>query len=123
MKKKYIIVIFLLGISFFSFAQKEKEKKPKKEKPLPENIETFPKTYLIRPRFVFPQVWIDVSNRLRGKGDQFRYKPAMPGVVGLSLKIKKVYISAALQLPADETLKKKYGATKPGEPQRPSAVR
>jgi Domain of unknown function (DUF4421) len=114
MKKKYIIAIFLLGIGFFSFAQKEKEKKSKtkKEKPLPENIETFPKNFLIRPRFVFPQVWIDVSNRLRSKGDQFRYKPAMPGVVGLSLKIKKVYISAALQLPADQTLKQKYGATK-----------
>lgn len=91
-------------------AKKEKKKKEKQE--VPENIEVFPKTFLIRPRFVYPIVSVNVSNRLFGKGDRFSYMPAMPGVVGLSLKIKKVYISAAVQLPASEKLKQKYGTTK-----------
>lgn len=92
--------------------KKKKEKKVKKEKPIPENIEVFPKNFLVRPRFVYPLVSLNVNSRLLGKGDKFRYKPAMPGVVGLSLKIKKVYISAAVQLPASKSLKEKYGTTK-----------
>lgn len=92
--------------------QPKKEKKTKKEKPVPENIEVFPKNFLIRPRFVYPLVSVNVNSRLLGKGDKFLYKPAMPGVVGLSLKIKKVYISAAIQLPASDHLKNQYGTTK-----------
>jgi hypothetical protein len=118
----YIIFISILLVSSDVLAQKRapkekpvKQQKQKKEKPkqeIPENIEVFPKTFLVRPRFVYPEVSINVSNRLFGKGERFRYKPAMPGVVGLSLKIKKVYISFAIQLPASEQLKRKYGNTK-----------
>jgi hypothetical protein len=116
------IIFLLMVMSLTTVAQKEKkEKKPKqkrekkdkkKEKTLPENIEVFPKNFLVRPRFVYPEVSVNVTNRLLGKGEKFKYKPAMPGVVGLSLKIKKVYISAAIQLPASEQLKKQYGDTK-----------
>jgi hypothetical protein len=117
---KYFIIGFILLLNVSASAQKQnpkeksikKEKKKKKEREVPENIEVFPKNFLIRPRFVYPQVSINVSNRLFGKGEKFQYKPAMPGVVGLSLKIKKVYISAAIQLPANEALKKQYGETK-----------
>ncbi len=93
-------------------AKKEKKKKEKSKEKIPENIEVFPKNFLVRPRFVYPIVSINVSNRLFGKGEKFSYMPAMPGVVGLSLKIKKVYVSAAIQLPPSEALKKKYGITK-----------
>ncbi len=124
MKTKTIIACLLLHLCFHSFAQitpkteepskekKKREKKEKKEKPIPENIEIFPKTFSIRPRYVYPQVFLNVNSRLLGKGDKFRYKPAMPGVVGLSLKIKKVYISFAIQLPPNNALKEKYGTTK-----------
>lgn len=93
-------------------SKKEKPKKEKKQKPPPENIEVFPKNFLCRPRFVFPIVSVNVSSRLLGRGEKFTYLPAMPGVAGLSLKIKKVYISAAVQLPASQTLKDKYGSSK-----------
>lgn len=119
---KHFIVLSVLLISIPAFAQqqeskgksekREKKKKEKKEKPIPENIEVFPKNFLIRPRFVYPGISVNVTNRLFGQGQKFKYEPAMPGVVGLSLKIKKVYISAAIQLPASETLKKQYGTTK-----------
>lgn len=92
--------------------EQKKERKEKEKNKLPENIEAFPKNFLIRPRLVYPEVTLNVSNRMFGKGQNFRYKPAMPGVVGLSLKIKKVYISGAVQLPASEKLKKDYGETK-----------
>jgi len=92
--------------------EQKKERRKKEKDELPENIEAFPKNFLIRPRFVYPIVSVNVSNRLFGKGEKFSYMPAMPGVVGLSLKIKKVYISAALQLPASDALKQKYGVTK-----------
>ncbi|MES2761140.1 MAG: DUF4421 family protein [Bacteroidota bacterium] len=123
MTVKHLITLFFVLISITGFAQekkgkkekpakKEKVKKEKKAKEIPENIEVFPKNFLIRPRFVYPEVSVNVSNRMFGKGEKFKYKPAMPGVVGLSLKIKKVYISAAIQLPASEQLKKTYGDTK-----------
>jgi len=119
LRLKQFIIVFVLLIHSTCFSQEQKgkeqpskkEKKEKKVKELPENIEAFPKNFLIRPRFVYPIVSINVSNRMFGKGDKFTYMPAMPGVVGLSLKIKKVYISAAMQLPAGEALKKKYGET------------
>lgn len=118
MPLKQTIFVLLMLTGFFSYSQKKsktkevKAPKEKKEKPLPENIETFPKNFLIRPRFVYPIVSVNVSSRLLGKGDKFTYLPAMPGVVGLALKIKKVYISAAIQLPASEGLKQKYGSSK-----------
>lgn len=88
------------------------KKKEGAEKPVPENIEVFPKNFLIRPRFVYPMLSLNVNSRLLGKGDRFSYKPAIPGVVGLSVKVKKVYVSAAVQLPASERLKQQYGTTK-----------
>lgn len=112
MKFKFILLFFILIFSFQSFAQKSKKTKEKKVKEVPENIEVFPKNFLIRPRFVLPSVWIDVSSRLLGKGEKFRYKPSIPGVVGLSLKIKKVYISFAIKLPASDKNIEKYGNTK-----------
>jgi hypothetical protein len=118
-KLNHIIVVLALLLSISSIAQKQdikdkahkKEKKKQKGRDIPENIEVFPKNFLVRPRFVYPEVAVNVTNRLFGKGEKFIYKPAMPGVVGISLKIKKIYISAAIQLPASEQLKKQYGET------------
>lgn len=119
MSPRLLIVTFLLLSGLASYGQKKnrkedpvKKEKKKKEKTPPENIEVFPKNFLIRPRFVYPQVSINVTNRLSGAGEKFIYLPAQPGVVGLSVKIKKVYISAAIQLPASEALKKNYGIPK-----------
>lgn len=120
MKLKACILCLLLCCGMQLWAQStparqerpKKEKKVKKEKPIPENIDVFPKNFLIRPRFVYPLVSVNVNSRLLGKGDKFRYKPAMPGVVGLSVKVKKVYVSAAIQLPASDHLKNTYGKTK-----------
>lgn len=110
---KYWTLLFAVFLSLSVFSQKEKKIKEKKQKTvLPENIEIFPKNFLVRPRFVYPFIAMNVSNRLFGKGEKFTYMPAMPGVVGLSLKIKKVYVSAAIQLPPGEPLKRKYGVTK-----------
>jgi len=108
--KHFIFAIFILS-AFTVFAQKPKKEKKKKEKTLPENIEAFPKNFLIRPRYVYPQVWVDVSTRLRGKGDHFTYKAAMPGLVGMTLKIKKVIVSAAVKIPTNTAFKDKYGNT------------
>lgn len=106
------LILFLVFISALSgFAQKPKKEKKKKERVVPENIETFPRNFMIRPRYVYPQVWIDVSSRLRGRGDHFRYKAAMPGLVGLTLKIKKVTISGAVKIPSNTVFKDKYGNT------------
>lgn len=112
LKPKHLITSLLLILSLFSFAQKQTAESEKKTRVPSENIETFKRTFLIRPRFVYPLIWIDISSRLSGKGEKFIYKPTMPGVVGLSLKIKKVYVSAAVQLPPNKMLEKKYGKTK-----------
>lgn len=112
MRISQLIFIFVLLLSFQSFGQKEKKEKKKKEKEIPENIEVFPKNFLVRPRFVYPTILMDVNSRLLGKGEKFRYKPSIPGVVGLSLKIKKVYISFAIKLPASEKSIQKFGNTK-----------
>jgi hypothetical protein len=93
---------------------KNKRGKKRKKKELPENIEAFPKNFLIRPRFVYPEVSLNVSNRMFGKGEKFKYKPSIADVVGLSLKIKKVYISAAIQLQANDRLKKIMAKQKTG---------
>lgn len=116
--KLYVICLLcLMSARAFSQAEPAKEKpvkkeKKKKEKKLPENIEVFPKNYLIRPRFVYPAVNLNVSNRMFGKGENFNYKPAVLGVVGLSVKIKKVYVSAAVQLPPTDQIKHDFGNTK-----------
>lgn len=118
MRFRTTIFVLLMFYGLYLQAQeqsppkKEKKAKEKKEKPLPENIESFPKNFLFRPRFVYPIVSVNVSSRLLGKGEKFTYQPAMPGVSGIALKIKKVYISAAIQLPASENLKKTYGSSK-----------
>lgn len=119
MSPRLLIITLLLLVGLASYGQKKnkkdedvKKEKKKKEKTPPENIEVFPKNFLIRPRFVYPQVSINVTNRLSGKGEKFIYLPAQPGVIGLSVKIKKVYISAAIQLPASDALKKNYGTPK-----------
>lgn len=111
MSKRHLLLACLIAISTCVFSQENDTlaKKKKKEKTLPENIESFPKNFLVRPRFVYPLLSINVTSRLFGNGQKLIYLPAMPGVVGLSLKIKKVYISAAIQLPARETFKNKYG--------------
>ena len=96
----------------YAYAQNPKKEKPKKEKTLPENIEKFPHDYLIKVRVSSPQLWIDVNSRLLGKGDKFRYKPAVPVILGLAFKLKKVYVSAGFKLPSSETVKKKYVDTK-----------
>jgi hypothetical protein len=117
---KHLIIGLLLLVNISLFAQKQhpkdksdkKETKKKKEKEIPENIEEFPKNYFIRPRFVYPEISVNISNRLFGKGEKFKYKPAVPGLIGLSVKIKKVYVTVAIQLPPSEALKKQYGVTK-----------
>jgi len=109
---KYIITLLLVILSLNSFAQKQTIESEKKPRVPSENIEIFKRPYLIRPRFVYPLIWIDISSRLSGKGEKFIYKPTMPGVVGLSFKIKKVYVSAAVQLPPNKMLEKKFGKTK-----------
>jgi hypothetical protein len=120
MPLKPIIILLALLISFQGISQKKSEKikkvqpeKKKEEVQVPENIETFSKNFLIRGKFIYPTVSINVSDRSRfRKGKKFMYLPAMPGVVGFALKIKKVYVSAAVQLPASEALKRKYGTSK-----------
>ena len=116
---KHFILLFVFLVSFQVFAQKKenqkhksKEKKEKKEKLPPENIEFFPKKVMFKLKFIYPTVSINVSNRRSFGGDKFIYLPAMPGVIGFAFKIKKVYVSAAIQLPATDALKKKYGESK-----------
>lgn len=119
---KHLLIGLILLVNVSAFAQKqdpkdksakeEKKKKKKKEEKIPENIEVFPKNYFIRPRFVYPEISVNTSNRLFGKGERFKYKPAVAGLIGLSVKIKKVYISIAIQLPPGEVLKRQYGVTK-----------
>ena len=114
--KALIIVVLICFASPFysqdSSKKDKKKKKEKKEKKLPTNVEAFPKNYLFRPRFVYPEVWLNASSRLLGKGETFNYKPGIAGIVGLSFKIKKVSASGAFQIPPSESFKQKYGATK-----------
>ena len=96
-------------------AEKERIKKEKKEKKalakIPENIEVFPKNFLFRPKFIYPSVTFNVSSRKKN-GENFNWKPSIPGVVGAAIRIKKVYVSAAFKLPSDKTLIKQYCDTK-----------
>lgn len=109
------LVVLILCFNNLCLSGQEKTDKPKKvkkEKPLPENIEAFNKQYLIRPRLVLPTVWFDVTSRFKGKGNHFQLKPALPVIIGASVKIKKVYVSAAFKLPSSERVKHKYGDSK-----------
>ena len=109
---KQILLIFFLIFSLVATAQKTKKEKKKKEKKIPENIEVFEQKFMFRPRFVIPTVWFNVSGRGFNNGDAFTWKPAMPGIVGAAVKIKKVYISAAVQLPGSKSYQQKYGDSK-----------
>lgn len=114
------ILCLLLLSSISSYSQKTKkekrqeakEERKKKEKTPPPNIEFFPKNFLVRAKFIYPLVSMNVGHRKDGEGSRFTYLPAMPGVVGLAVKVKRVYVSAGMQLPASEALKKKYGDSK-----------
>ena len=121
MHTKYLIAFLVLLFSLSSFAQEKKkketraekaERKKQERKAPPENIEFFPKKFLVKVKFIYPLMSINVSDRSSGQGSRFMYLPAMPGVIGLALKIKKVYISGGIQLPASDGLKKKYGDSK-----------
>ncbi|MBS1634898.1 MAG: DUF4421 family protein [Bacteroidetes bacterium] len=115
-----VVIILLMVLSLAAHAQKApktreakpKKERKKKEKKIPENIEAFNKSFLFKPKFALPGVWFNVSSRLTGKGGNFTWKPAMPGIVGAAIKIKKVYISGAILLPPSDSFKKKYGTTK-----------
>lgn len=131
----FVFLISLLTYSTSSFSQTRKEKKlaekkrieyEKKRKKevkdsliavkkarngLPENIEVFPKNFLFKPKFVYPLVVFNVTSREKN-GESFNWKPAMPGLVGLAIRIKKVYAAAMFRLPASKELTKKYGDTK-----------
>lgn len=109
---RQILVLFFLMFSLLATAQNTKKEKKKKEKKIPENIEVFEQKFMFRPRFVIPTVWFNVSGRGFNNGDAFTWKPAMPGIVGAAIKIKKVYISAAVQLPGSNHYKQKYGDSK-----------
>lgn len=106
--------------SHFSYSQQKKketraEKKERKEKERLqkryENIDTFPKNFLFRPKYIYPTVIFNVSNR-DNNGLSFDWQPSMPGLVGASIRIKKVYASAVFKLPASASLIAKYGNTK-----------
>jgi hypothetical protein len=114
------VIVFLIFFSSSPIIAQKKDKKTqhKREDSLetkktpPPNIEFFPKKIMVRLKFIYPTVSINVSDRHAKRGEKFMYLPAMPGVIGFAFKIKKVYVSAAVQLPANENLKKKYGISK-----------
>ncbi|MBI2259148.1 MAG: DUF4421 family protein [Flavobacteriia bacterium] len=109
-------IFIFIGITLFLFShffsQDNKDKKKSKEEQVPENIHVFKQNFMIRPRFVLPSVWFNVSGRLVNDANSFTWKPAMPRVVGLSMKIKKVFISFAVKIPTSDNYKNKYGNTK-----------
>ena len=131
----FILLISLLSYSTSSFSQSRKEKKLAEKKRielekqrkkevkdslaavkkarggLPENIEVFPKNFLLKPKFVYPLVVFNVTSRQK-EGVSFNWQPAMPGLVGLAIRIKKVYVAAMFKLPASKALTEKYGETK-----------
>ena len=135
MNKYYFILLISFLFSLTSYSQSRKEKKLAEKKRIehikqrkkevkdslraakkarggvPENIEVFPKNFLLKPKFVYPLVVFNVSSRQK-EGSSFNWKPAMPGLVGLAIRIKKVYIAAMFKLPASKTLIEKYGDTR-----------
>lgn len=112
-----LLLIFLISIP--TFAQKKKEtreekkerkKKEKEARKIPENIEVFPKNFLFKPKFVYPEVIFNVTSR-RKNGESFNWYPSMPGLVGAAVRIKKVYVAAMFKLPPSASRKEKYGNT------------
>jgi hypothetical protein len=134
--KKFILLIFvsLLTYSNLSFSQTRKEKKLAEKKRveqiklrkkevkdslravkkarggIPENIQTFPKNFLIKPKYVFPAFIFNVSNRDHN-GQSFNWRPSIPAVIGGALRIKKFYISLGFRVPTSSAYEKKYGKT------------
>jgi hypothetical protein len=92
-------------------ARKKKEKEAKKLARIPENIETFPKNFLFRPRVQLPGMTFNVTSRQK-TGENFNWKASIPYVLGGAIRIKSVYISAGFRLPPDQAQTKKYGDTK-----------
>lgn len=118
-KRSLLLILLIAGLSTFAQQKQKQKKEPKaktekkkNEKIPPPNIEFFPKKIMVRLKFIYPTVSINVSDRRSKRGQKFMYLPAMPGVIGFAFKIKKVYVSAAIQLPASDDLKKKYGISK-----------
>lgn len=117
---KYFIIGLILLFNINTYAQKQspndntakKEKKKKRENKASENIEVFARNYFVRPRYEYPQISVNTTNRLFGKGEKFKYKPSVQGLVGLSFKIKKIFFSFTVQLPLSEPQKRLYGTTK-----------
>ncbi len=131
----FILLISLLTYSTSSFSQSRKEKKIAVQKRVehinqrkkevkdslravkkarggvPENIQVFPKNFLFKPKYVFPQIIFNVSNRDH-HGKSFDWNPSIPGVVGGALRIKKFYISMGFRLPGSAAHEKKFGVTK-----------
>lgn len=130
----FAFLIVLLSYSTSSFSQTRKEKKLAEQKRIehekqrkkavkdslravkkarngvPENITVFPKNFLLKPKYLFPGIIFNVSNR-DGNGQSFNWKPSIPGVVGGALRIKKFYISMGFRLPGSAAHETKFGKT------------
>jgi hypothetical protein len=90
---------------------KEKRDKRKYLRKHPENIEEYKKVFMFKPRYSYPSVTLNVTSRKK-EGEKFNWKSYTPGIVGLAIKIKKVYISGGVEIPQSPALIKKYGDTK-----------
>lgn len=115
----WILIFIVFTISSPVFSQKKKEtreekkerkRKEKEAKKIPENIEVFPKNFLFKPKFVYPEVIFNVTSRNKS-GENFNWRPSMPGLVGAAIRIKKVYAAAVFKLPSSPARKEKYGDT------------
>jgi hypothetical protein len=130
----FVLLAALIVCSTPSIAQTRKEKKEAEKKRIlhekqrkkevkdslravkkarggvPENIQTFPKNFLFKPKIIFPGVIFNVTSRQK-TGENFNWKPSIPGVIGGAIRIKKVYISAGFRIPANSAHTQKYGNT------------
>jgi hypothetical protein len=130
----FAFLIVLLSYSTSSFSQTRKEKKLAEKKRVeqiklrkqevkdslravkkarggvPENIQVFPKNFLIKPRYVFPAFIFNVSNRDHN-GQSFNWRPSIPAVIGGALRIKKFYISMGFRLPGNSAHEQQFGKT------------
>src|SRR5688572_20288993 len=95
-----LLTLFISSVSFSQQTRKEKkaaekarveaEKKKKREEKerkkaekkarggVPENIQTFPKNFLFKPKVIFPAVIFNVTSRQK-QGENFNWKPSIPG--------------------------------------------
>ncbi len=134
MRIVFAFLIVLLTYSTNSFSQNRKEKKLAEKKRIekiqqrkkevkdslraekkarggvPANIEVFPKNFLLKPKYVFPELTFNVTSRNKS-GESFNWKPSITGVVGGAIRIKKIYISMGFRIPSDAAHEKKYGKT------------